>query len=100
MAVEVHMDGRIERGRWAEFLAALPEWFEYRRGKGWVVPAVLHGISGEMNSLRMVFRYANLSAYEREEAEVGRDRAYAQVAMKMPFEGNLVFTIFREAAAG
>ncbi len=99
MAVEVHMDSRIERGRFAEFLASLEEWFAYRRAKGWVVPRVLQALSGEMNTVRMVFPYPDLRAYEREEAAVATDREYARVAMKMPFEGSLHFTIFLDTAS-
>lgn len=91
------MTGRVERGRFAEFLEAADGWRAFREDRGWVVPEVLQGLSGEMNSVLLVFRYPDLAAYEREEEQGARDREYARVAMRMPFEGPLRFRIYRRA---
>ncbi|MAF64046.1 MAG: hypothetical protein CMJ84_00115 [Planctomycetes bacterium] len=85
----------IERGRFAEFLAAAEGWQRYRRERGWCEARTLCGLSGAMNTVRLVFRYDSLAAYEREEELVARDREYAEVASALPFEGQLHFTIFR-----
>ena len=99
MRVEVHVSGRVERGRFAEFLDAASRWCAYRRDHGLAPPRILQAISGEMNAVLMVFAYAALDEYEREEARVASDREYARVAMAMPFEGPLTFTILRDPFA-
>jgi hypothetical protein len=48
-----------------------------------------------MNAVRLVFRYSSLADYEDEEVVVARDQEYARVAMAMPFEGALDFSLFR-----
>lgn len=98
MAVELHMDGRIERGRMAEFLGVLPRWLAYRRGKGWPEPDVLVGLTGAMNSVRLIFRYDDLSDVDRENRASSQDRAYARLASRLPFEGVLVSQLLRPAA--
>ncbi|MHB1613466.1 MAG: hypothetical protein ACYCXA_07675 [Actinomycetes bacterium] len=97
MAVEVHVTGRIQAGRFAEFLEAAERWRAYRGERGWALPRVLSGLSGEMNSVRLVFAYPDLGVFEREDAEESGDRDYAAVAMGMPFEGPIVYTLYRDA---
>lgn len=96
MAVEVHVEGVIERGRFAEFLEAAERWRRFRRDRGWCEPRLLCGLSGAMNAVRLVFRYPSLADYEGEEEVVARDKEYARVAMAMPFEGALSFSLFRD----
>ncbi|MBI5527580.1 MAG: hypothetical protein HY897_14710 [Deltaproteobacteria bacterium] len=45
MAVEVHVDGVIERGKFAEFLEAAERWRRFRQEMGWCVPKILCGLS-------------------------------------------------------
>ena len=100
MAVEVHVTGRIESGRFSEFVEAVKRWAAYRRAKGDAEARVLQGLSGEMNHVRLVFRYPDLAVYEREEARDSTDPEYAQVAGAMPFvEGTLEYAIYRELEA-
>lgn len=99
MPVEVHVSGRIERGRFAEFLDAATRWRDWRREDALVAPRILQAISGEMNTVLMVFSYGGLGGYEEEEARVAGDREYARVATAMPFEGPLTFTILRDPFA-
>lgn len=97
MAVEVHIDGVVALGKFAEFLEAAERWRRYRQEMNWKAPKVLRGLSGEMNSVRFVFSYRTLSDYEREEAQVSADKDYVKLAMAMPFQGRLTVTIFKEA---
>lgn len=95
MAVEVHVTGRVETGRFAEFVSAAARWSEYRGRAGYVMPHVLQGLSGEMNSVVLVFEYPDLGSYEREEERVLGDEEYVRLAMAMPFDGPLHYAIFR-----
>lgn len=96
MAVEVHVTGRVELGRFHEFIPAAQRWAAYRSSKGEAVPRVLQGLSGEMNHVRLIFAYPDLAAYEREEARDAADSDYARIAAGMPFvEGTLDYAIYR-----
>ncbi len=97
MSVELHVTGRIETGRFGEFLEAAERWRAYRRERGWAVPRVLSGLSGEMNSVRLIFVYPDLAVYEREDVEEAVDSGYAEVARAMPFAGPIVHTLYRDA---
>jgi hypothetical protein len=96
MAVEVHVTGRIETGRVSEFVQAMKPWANYRAEKGDATAHVLQGLSGEMNHVRLVFTYADLAVYEREEARDALDPGYADVAAGMPFvDGTIQYEIYR-----
>jgi hypothetical protein len=96
MAVEVHVTGRIELGRYGEFASAAEAWLAFRRERGHASCRVLSGLSGEMNTVRLVFSYPDLNAYEREEAADSVDPEYARLAGAMPFvEGTLGYELFR-----
>lgn len=97
MAVEVHVTGRVELGRFGEFTAALEPWTSYRASRGRAPVRVLQALSGPMNEVRMVFVYEDLGAYEREEREDAVDPEYARLASAMPFvEGTLEYTVYSE----
>jgi hypothetical protein len=96
MPVQVHVAGRVETGRFAEFVAAAGRWSQYRVRAGYAEPYLLQGLSGEMNSVVLVFQYADLGAYEREEERVLTDEEYVRLATAMPFAGPLHYSIFRE----
>ncbi|HVP10870.1 MAG TPA: hypothetical protein VMV94_06725 [Phycisphaerae bacterium] len=98
MAVELHVDGIVQRGRFSEFLEAAGRWTRFRKDRGWAEPRLLCGLSGPMNMVRFVFSYKAFTDYEREETLVSQDKDYARIAMDMPFDGQLTFTIFRHAA--
>lgn len=98
MAVEVHVTGRVQLGRFAEFVDAAGRWREFRAGRGHAPCRILQALSGEMNAVRLVFTYPDLNAYEQEEARDAVDPDYARVAGAMPFvEGTLAYEIYREA---
>jgi hypothetical protein len=100
VAVEVHVVGRVELGRFGEFLGAAQPWLELRAARGRASCRILQALSGEMNAVRLVFTYPDLNAYEREEAEDAADPEYARVAGAMPFvEGTLAYEIYRETDA-
>jgi hypothetical protein len=97
MPVEVHVTGRVQLGRFAEFLTAAERWQSFRIEHGLASCKILQALSGEMNAVRMVFSYPELSAYESEEAQTTGDSDYARVASQMPFiDGTLVYEIYRE----
>ena len=99
MAVEVHVTGRVEVGRFEEFVEAAGRWREFRAGRGRAPCRVLHALSGEMNSVRLVFTYPHLNAYEQEETQDAVDAEYARLAAAMPFaDGTLAYEIYREAS--
>ncbi len=97
MPVEVHVAGRIATGRLAEFLEACGPWLAFRQQRGRAPARVLQGLSGPMNSVVLVFAYEDLAAYEREEAEDAADPEYARLASAMPFEGPIVYRLYRIA---
>lgn len=95
MAVEVHVTGRIELGRFGEFVAALGPWAAYRAAQGRAPMRVYQALSGEMNGVRMVFEYRDLAAYEAEEREDAIDPEYGRLAGAMPFvDGTLAYAIY------
>jgi hypothetical protein len=97
VAVEVHVTGRIELGRFGEFVQAAHAWRAFRRGRGSADCRILQAISGEMNVVRLVFEYPDLNTYERQEGRDAADEEYARVAAAMPFvEGTLSYEIYRE----
>ena len=95
MSVELHVTGRIERGRFAEFSHSLTEWVAYREARGWARPRILQALSGEMNTVRMVFGYPDMAALEHQAAAEAEDAEYARIAMAMPFEGPIDEAIYR-----
>lgn len=98
MAVEVHVIGRVQIGRFGEFVAAAERWCEFRDARGHARPRILHALSGEMNAVRLVFTYPDLNVFEQEEAEDSVDPEYARIAGEMPYvEGTLAYEIYREA---
>lgn len=97
MSVEIHVDGRVVQGRLTAFAEGLKRYVAYARDHGYEVPTVLQGLSGPMNSIRLVYRYDNLAAYEHHEALTLHDVGYAEAAAGMEFvEGTLTYSVFRE----
>jgi hypothetical protein len=97
MAVEVHVVGRIELGRFAEFITAAERWRAFRRTRGAADCRLLQALSGEMNVVRLVFSYPDLNTYESEEARDASDPEYARIAGGMPFvEGTLAYELYRD----
>lgn len=95
MAVEVHVTGRVELGRFGEFVRALEPWAAYRRARERAPMRVYQALSGPMNEVRMVFEYGDLAVYEAEEREDAVDPDYARLAGAMPFvEGTLEYAIY------
>jgi hypothetical protein len=101
VSVEVHVIGRVQVGRYGEFIEAAERWQEFRSGRGRAACRILHSLAGEMNAVRFVFAYPDLNTYEREESEDSADPEYARVAGAMPFvDGTLTYEIYRDAAEG
>jgi hypothetical protein len=96
MAVEVHVEGRVTAGYLPDFAEAVEQYRAYAGANGYAVPQVLLGISGAMNTIRLVYRYDELSRYEEHELRAMTDREYGKLAGAMGFaEGTLAYTIYR-----
>lgn len=96
MAVEVHVTGRVQLGRLAEFVDTTERWQVPGRARIRVMPDLARA-SGGMNDVRLIFTYPDLNAYEQEEVRDTADPDYARVAGAMPFvEGTLTYQIYRE----
>lgn len=94
--IEVHVEGRIELGRLAEFGTGIERYCQYLRDHDYVVPRVLHGMSGPMNTIRLVYTYPDADAYERHERLSMGDTEYAEAAGGMPFvDGTINYCIYR-----
>ena len=80
MSVEIHVMGRVASGRLADFYEAVNRYREYAQSHGYAVATVLFGLAGEMNTVRLVYHYEDLNAYESHEVRTLTDRAYAEIA--------------------
>lgn len=97
MSVEVHVDGRVEDGQLPAFLEGVQRYRTYAHDHGYAVPTVLQGLSGPMNSIRLVYRYDELNAYEDHEARTLHDHGYADAASGMAFAaGTIRYSVFRK----
>jgi len=95
VAVEVHVTGRVELGRFGEFTRAVEPWAAYREQQGRAPMRVYQALSGPMNEVRMVFEYRDLAAYETEERQDAVDPEYGRLAGAMPFvDGTLEYAIY------
>ena len=96
MAAVLLVKGTIEYGRLPEFTQAVQPFIEYRRDRGWAVPELLHGLSGPMNTVLMVFRYEDLAAWEAESAAERTDAGYAAVASGLPYAaGSIAYELYQ-----
>lgn len=97
MAVEVHVEGRVASGRLPDFAEAVDRYQAYAAANGYAVPHVLLGLSGSMNTVRLVYLYDELSRYDEHEFKAMTDREYGQVAGAMGFvDGTLSYTVYRQ----
>jgi hypothetical protein len=93
--IEVHVEGRIETGHLHEFVTGVERYRRYLRSNGYVVPEVLHGLSGQMNAILLIFRYDDVTAYEQHQASSMSDPAYAEAAGAMRFvDGTLHYRLY------
>jgi hypothetical protein len=96
MTVEVHVEGRVVSGRLPDFAAAVERYRAYAAANGYAVPHVLLGLSGPMNTVRLVYRYDDLSQYDEHEFKAMTDREYGKIAGAMGFaDGTLTYTVYR-----
>jgi hypothetical protein len=97
MTVEVHVEGRVVLGRMPEFVVAIEQYKEYVKGHRYAVPRVLLGLSGEMNTVRLVYSFRDAAAYEEPELRTVRDTEYGHVASRLGFaDRTLTYSIYRE----
>ncbi len=96
MTIQVHVDGRVAQGKLTAFAGGLERYLGYAREHDYATPQVLQGLSGPMNSIRLVYTYDDLAAYERHEARTLGDPGYAEAAAAMEFaDGSITYSIFR-----
>ena len=67
MSVEVHVEGRVLAGLMPRFAEAVEQYKGYARTHDYAVPKVLMGLSGEMNTVRLVYRFGSATEYEEQE---------------------------------
>ncbi len=97
MSFEVHVEGEIAYGGMPRFHEAAERYKAYAGSHGYAVPQVLLGLSGKMNTLRLVYRYEDLSQYAEHEARTVDDREYGKVAGEMGFtEGTICYAIYQQ----
>lgn len=97
MAVEVHVEGRVAAGHLPEFAEAVERYKTYAAANGYAVPRFLLGLSGPMNTVRLVYRYEELSLYDEHELRAMTDREYGQIAGAMGFaDGTLAYTVYHQ----
>ncbi len=98
MTVQVHVDGRVAQGKLASFAEGIERYLAYAREHGYAKPQVLQGLSGPMNTIRLIYTYDDLTAYEQHEARTMRDPGYAEAAAAMEFaDGTITYSLFRVA---
>lgn len=98
MALELHVRGELAYGYLSEFNETAKAWRAYRSERGWAVPRILHGLSGPMNLVVMIFEYPDANRLEEEEAASAADPAYGAIAQGLGFrEPTLTHELFRVA---
>lgn len=97
MSVEVHVEGRIVTGHMPRFAEAVEQYKDYAKTHDYTVPSVLMGLSGEMNTVRLVYRFDSAAAYEEQEVRTLRDERYGSIAGQMGFaDGTIRYSIYRQ----
>jgi hypothetical protein len=94
---EVHVEGQIAVGGMHDFTDAVEHYRAYAAENGYAVPQVLLGLSGPMNTVRLVFRYDELARYDEHEFRAMTDREYGNLAGAMGFaDGTIMYTVYRQ----
>lgn len=97
MSVEVHVEGQVSYGGLPDFRRAVERYKQYAESHGYAVPQVLLGLSGKMNTARLVYRYENLSQYAEHETRTLEDREYGKIAGEMGFaDGTISYAIYQQ----
>jgi len=97
MAVEVHVEGQIATGRMSGFAEAIERYKDYAKTHDFAVPTVLIGLSGEMNTVRLVYHFDTAADYEAQEMRTLRDKDYGEIARDMDFaDRTLHYAVYRE----
>ena len=97
MSIEVHVQGQIEPGRLADFREAVERYRAYAHEHGYAEPEVLFGLSGKMNTIRLIYTYEDLNGYEDHETRTLTDRDYAEVGQQLGFvDGSVRYEVYRQ----
>ncbi len=97
MAVEIHVQGQIGPGRLADFREVVKRYRDCAHEHGYAEPQVLFGLSGKMNTVRLVYTYEDLNGYEEHETRTLTDREYAEVGQQLGFvNGSVRYEVYRQ----
>ena len=97
MTVEVHVEGQVAAGRMPQFAEAIEAYKDYAKTHDYAVPRVLLGLSGEMNTVRLVYDFDTAGDYEAQELRTLRDEEYGAIAGRLAFaDRSLHYAIYRE----
>ena len=96
MSAVLLVKGTIAHGRLHEFAKTVDAFVGYRKQRGWAVPEVLHGLAGPMNTVLMIFRYEQLSDWERECTAEREDAEYGHIASTLPYvAGSIEYELYQ-----
>jgi hypothetical protein len=99
VSVEVHVEGQVEYGGLPDFTIAFERYCDYAVANGYTVPEALLGLSGKMNTVRLVYRYDNPSEYAAQESRTLHDREYGKIAGELGFTDHSVsYTIYQRVS--
>jgi hypothetical protein len=100
MSVEVHVEGQVRYGGLPDFTIALEHYRDYAVANGYTVPEARLGLSGKMNTVRLVYRYDDPSEYAEQESRTLHDREYGKVADELGFTDDSVsYTIYQRVSS-
>lgn len=85
MSFEVHVAGEVAYGGMPGFRDAVERYKKYAESHGYAVPQVLLGLSGKMNTVRLVYRFDDLAQYAEHETRAVDDLEYGKIAGEMGF---------------
>ena len=96
MAIEVHVEGQVIVGQMPNFAEAMERYKDYAKNHAYAIPDILIGLSGEMNTVRLVYHFERASDFEEQEARTLLDREYGEVAGGLGFrDQSLNYSIYR-----
>jgi hypothetical protein len=87
MSVEVHVEGQVRYGGLPDFTIALEHYRDYAVAHGYTVPEALLGLSGKMNTVRLVYRYDDPSEYAEQESRTTARPRVRQGRRRARFHG-------------
>jgi hypothetical protein len=91
----------VQQGRLHEFVRGVRELNQHRRRRAYVVPEVLYGLSGPMNTVLLRFAYPDMARLEQDARETEADPEFARMNHALPYvEGSITYEIFLDDRFG